>query len=67
MKWPAGTYEMGSGKSYSILELAKATGKEITFESKRDGDIEKSICENTTPGWLPEVDPVGFIKLNVVK
>jgi len=65
VNWPAGTYEFGSEKSCSVLDMAKATGKNITFADKRAGDKQDSIGKNTTPNWKPVVDPIGFIRLNV--
>lgn len=60
--WEKGEYDCGSGKGTTILELAKATGKDIKFLEKRDGEIHESILKNTTPNWEPLIDVIEFIK-----
>lgn len=49
-KWKKGTYYMGSGKSTSVLQLAK--GKKITFAPARKEPFEVKV-KNTTPNWEP--------------
>lgn len=62
MDWAPGSYELGSGRSVPILELAKATGKEIKHVEALPGEIRESVCENTTPDWKPAIDVIEFIK-----
>lgn len=70
MEWPAGTYELGHGEAsgeapYTILDLAKATGKKIEYAPRLEGEIIYSSLDNTTPptsGWMPRINPVDFIK-----
>lgn len=50
--WKKGTYFMGSGKSTTVLELAK--GKEIIFAPARKEAFEVTV-PNTTPDWTPEI------------
>lgn len=60
--WPSGVYDCGSGKGVTVLELAKATGKEIVFEDERNGEIKESILQNNTPGWNSRIDVIDWIK-----
>ena len=57
--WKRGEYWMGSGKSLSVLDLAK--GKEIEFVSaiKEPGEVD---VPNTTPNWEPKINPLEYIK-----
>jgi UDP-glucose 4-epimerase len=62
MEWQPGAYELGSGKSTTILDLAKATGKPIEHMPELPGEIKESKCFNTTPNWYPKIDVLDFIK-----
>lgn len=55
------TYSFGHEKSVPILELAKATGKPITFLPKIEGELQHSIVPNNT-NWKPTVDVINYIK-----
>lgn len=61
VSWNPGIYELGSGKSVSVNELAEATGKEIVKIGELPGEIKESKAENTTPNWKPEIDVLEFI------
>lgn len=63
--WPKGTYSLGSGKNYSVLELAQATGKPITFLPKRKGEVHHSVVTNNSP-WKPKVDVLDYLKTNPI-
>jgi UDP-glucose 4-epimerase len=52
VNWKPGTYYMGSGKSTTVLELAK--GKHIEFGMQRKEAFEVKV-PNTTPHWVPEI------------
>ena len=60
--WPVGAYELGSGTSHRITDLALATGKPVRYGEGLAGEIEHSVCENTTPDWKPAIDVIDFIK-----
>jgi len=63
--WPQGSYYFGSTQNYTILDLAKATGKPYHFEPKRQGELFTSYLDNTTPNWKPTVDVKEYIKEKV--
>lgn len=54
INWEKGTYTVGGGDDYSVLDIAKQIGKEITFIDKKKGELDNSIVKNTTPNWKPE-------------
>jgi len=60
--WPKGVYDCGSKKGLHILDLAVATGKEVVFEPARNGEIQRSVLENTTPDWVHKIDVIQYIK-----
>ena len=62
VEWPAGDYELGSDKHYTIRQLAEATGKIVQPGDALPGEIYTSKAINTTPDWKPEIDPIEFIK-----
>ncbi len=62
MIWNPGVYEFGSGRSVSILDIAKATGKPIEFAPALKDEIRVSVCQNTTPDWKPKMEVINFIK-----
>ncbi len=63
--WPKGEYYFGSNQNYTVLELAKATGKPIKFEEWRKGELKESYLKNTTPDWKPRIDALEYIKKEV--
>lgn len=65
INWKQGTYRLGSNQNYTVLEIAKTVGKPITFEPKREGELDHSSLKNTTPDWHTEVDLLDYIKLNL--
>lgn len=62
MDWPAGVYECGTGHSHRILDLARATDKEIRYKDALPGEINLTSMANTTPNWKPTIDVIEFIK-----
>lgn len=62
MNWKQGEYDLGSGKETSILNLAKATGKQIIFTKALKGEVKKSLIKNTTPDWSPVFEPISYLK-----
>lgn len=56
--WNIGEYFMGSGKSTTVLELAK--GKKIKFEPARK-EARESVLKNTTPNWKPIKNVIEYI------
>lgn len=51
-KWLAGTYFLGSGRSTTVLELAK--GKNVAFAEPRR-EPREVLVQNTTPNWTPQI------------
>jgi len=49
-KWPVGEYQLGSGVSTTVLDLAKA--RNVHFAPKRR-ESEESVLINNTPDWVP--------------
>lgn len=62
--WKSGIYYLGSEKSITVLELAKATGKKMNFLPGIEGELEHSIVKNNTD-WRPKVDVINWIKKNI--
>ena len=50
--WPVGEYQLASGVSTTVLELAK--GKSIQFLPARK-EAREIKMSNTTPGWIPHI------------
>jgi UDP-glucose 4-epimerase len=65
MDWEQGTYKLGGDQNYTVLEIAEAIGKPITFAPKRAGELDHSSLENTTPNWQLKVDLLDYIKQNL--
>lgn len=59
--WKSGVYHLGSGKNYSVLDLAKATGKPIHFLPEREGELLHSFVKNNT-NWSPKINVINYIK-----
>ena len=60
--WPKGTYYFGSDQTYTIQEIAEATGKPIKYEDWREGELIHSSLKNTAPNWKPAIDVIDYIK-----
>jgi UDP-glucose 4-epimerase len=60
--WDTGSYYFGSDDTHTILELARATGKDIQFEAFKKGELKHSSLKNTTPGWIPKYNIISYIK-----
>jgi len=56
--WPTGEYFMGSGKSLSVLDLAK--GKDIIWATERK-EAKEVVVSNTTPDWEARIDVLEYI------
>lgn len=65
LDWPKGEYYFGSGQTYTVKQLAEATGKPIKYESWRPGEIRYSSLVNTAIDWTPTIDALDYIKANV--
>jgi UDP-glucose 4-epimerase len=64
INWDNGIYMLGGTDTYTVLDLALATGKYINFLPKREGELDHSCVENNTPNWFPKVDAIKYIKDN---
>ena len=62
INWPKGQYTFGSDKTYTVLELAKATGKPIFFADWRSGEIKYSNIKSTIPNFKSTIDVIDYIK-----
>ena len=62
INWPKGQYTFGSDKTYTVLELAKATGKPISFADWRPGEIKYSNIKSTIPNFKSTIDVIDYIK-----
>lgn len=62
LEWEKGSYYFGSDENYTVLELAVATGKNITFTDFRAGELMHSSLKNTTPNWKTEINTIDYIK-----
>lgn len=56
--WDAGTYYMGSEKTYSVNELAE--GKTITYAPARK-ETDHVTLRNSTPDWTPHISVMKYI------
>lgn len=59
-KWKRGIYCMGSGKSHTVLDLAK--GKDVKFEAARKESFDVKV-PNTTPDWVPVIDVMQYLSV----
>lgn len=59
-------FNVGSGKSVSVLELAKAISDNITFIPERLGEAKNNLCSiekiNSLVGWKPKTNILDWIK-----
>lgn len=60
-------YNIGSGKSWSVKEIAEAIGGEITFQPRREGDVKKTcadvtLAENEIFLNLSDMTPIRWVK-----
>ena len=62
----ADTFELGSGKNYSINEVADLFGGKKTYLSPRIAEYDKTLCDyskaNDILGWKPRFDLDEYIK-----
>jgi UDP-glucose 4-epimerase len=59
-------YNLGFGKSYSVLKIAKIISKNITFIPKRFGESEKRLsdCKKAKKdfNWSPKINVIKWLK-----
>jgi len=64
--WQGEIFQLGTGKNYSINELAKMFGGEIEYIQKRPGEAWTTLADysemKTATGWVPEVDIEDYVK-----
>lgn len=65
LNWDRGLYKLGSDQDYSVLQIAQAIGKPITYAPTRKGELDLSSLENTTPDWETTLDVMRYIKDNL--
>tara|TARA_Y100000593_G_C4281746_1_gene323148 strand:+ start:648 stop:1529 length:882 start_codon:yes stop_codon:yes gene_type:complete len=67
MRFAGETFELGSGKNYSINELASMFGEDYPTKliPKRDGEMRSTLCDHSkaeeTLGWKPKEDIKDYI------
>jgi len=58
-------FNVGSGSSYSIKEIADAISDDQVYIPKRDGEMETTLADITkigeVIGWKPEIDVIDWI------
>lgn len=67
LDWPTNaTYKLGTDQRYSVLEIANAVNKPMTFEPPRKGEIthQNSQLRNETPNWRAKTDVMDWIEQN---
>lgn len=56
-------YEIGSGKSYTISEIAEAFNHPIEYQpDKRKYELQTTLCEPNIPGWKAKKDVIQHVK-----
>lgn len=59
-------FNVGTGKNYSILEVAKWIGDDIEFIPARPGEMRETLADNSKAksvlGWGPTVDLEHYVK-----
>tara|TARA_Y100000034_G_scaffold61765_1_gene74988 strand:- start:33 stop:887 length:855 start_codon:yes stop_codon:yes gene_type:complete len=62
----ADTFELGSGKNYSINEVVDLFGSKKTYLASRTAEYDKTLCDyskaNDILGWKPQFDLGEYIK-----
>jgi len=61
-------FNVGSGKNYSIQEIADAISEKQTYISQRKGEMDTTLADITkiknVMGWTPEIDVLEWTLLN---
>lgn len=61
LDWNTGLYKLGSYQDYTVRQIAEAIGKPISYESKREGELDYSTLINSAPDWETTVDAMDYI------
>jgi UDP-glucose 4-epimerase len=64
MDWKPTAYNIGTGKNYSMNQLAKMISDDITYLPKRQGEVEQTLAYNEKAkraGWKSTKDIKGWI------
>lgn len=59
MSWDNNVFNIGTGKNYSINQIAKLIGDKIEYIGKRHGEVMETLADNSkalSVGWKPETD-----------
>jgi UDP-glucose 4-epimerase len=60
---PGETYHLGTGKNYSILEIAKAFDHPYLFVEDRKYELQNTLCEKqNVPDWSAKTDLIDHIQ-----
>lgn len=61
-------FNIGSGKNYSILEIAQMISNNITFIPERQGEMRETLADisksKSILDWSPQIDLIDYIKSN---
>ena len=59
-------FNVGSGKNYSIQQIADAISDNQVYISKRDGEMDTTLADiskiGSVIGWVPEIDVLDWLK-----
>ena len=68
MDWERREYNIGTGKSYTINELAKRIGGETEMIGERKGEARATLADitrATKAGWTPSMDILEWIDAQI--
>ncbi len=64
INWPRSTFNIGTGKNYSINELADCVGGEKEYIGERRGEARNTLADNSAAvsnGWNPTTDITDWV------
>lgn len=63
-------FNIGTGRNYSVLQIAEWMSKKIRFLPARPGEMKETLADNTKAkdvlGWRPTVDLENYIKNELI-
>lgn len=63
--WPCSEYNIGTGKNYSMNQLARIIGGDVEYVGERVGEARQTLADNERArlrGWEPTVDIADWIE-----
>ena len=65
-EWTGQVFNLGTGKNYSINELARMFGDDIQYIPRRPGEAKNTLADisktSEATGWEPKVDIKGYVQ-----